>query len=115
MASPAEPMDYAVVKLIHQSAVALSVTGFFLRGAASLLGAAWVSGRTAKTLPHLVDTVLLGSALALAWMLGKIIGLVLYVALGVVALRPGRPMAVRTAAWLAALGVVGWIVSVAMT
>jgi len=126
MASRAEPMDYAVVKVIHQSAVALSVTGFFLRGAASLLGAAWVSGRTAKTLPHLVDTVLLGSALALAWMLGltpaqapwllaKIIGLVLYVALGVGALRPGRPMAVRTAAWLAALGVVGWIVSVAMT
>jgi hypothetical protein len=32
-------MDYAVVKLIHQSAVALSIAGFFVRGAASLAGA----------------------------------------------------------------------------
>jgi len=119
-------MDYFTVKLIHQGAVALSLTGFFVRGAASLAGAGWVRHRAAKTLPHVVDTVLLLSALTLAWMLrltpgnapwlaAKLLGLVAYVALGVVALRPGRPRWVRLAAWLAALATAAWIVSVALT
>jgi uncharacterized membrane protein SirB2 len=119
-------MDYGTVKLVHQTAVTLSIAGFLVRGAASLAGAQWVRSRTARTLPHVVDSVLLLSALALAWMLrvspdrapwllAKIVGLVLYVALGVVALRPGRPLAVRAAAWVGALLVVAWIVSVALT
>jgi len=49
------------------------------------------------------------------WLLAKIVGLVLYVGLGVVALRPGRSLAVRAAAWTAALATVGWIASVAVT
>ena len=119
-------MDYFTLKLIHQSAVTLSVTGFFIRGLASLSGAAWVQHRAAKALPQVIDPVLLLSALTLAWMLrlsptqapwlmAKIVGLVAYVALGVVALRPGRPLAVRAAAWVGALLVVAWIVSVALT
>src|SRR5690349_24999903 len=119
-------MDYALVKLVHQGAVTLSVTGFFVRGAASLAGASWVQGRAAKTLPHIVDSVLLLSALTLAWMLrltpgnapwllAKIVGLVVYVGLGVLALRPGRSPGVRAAAWVAALMTAGWIVSVALT
>jgi uncharacterized membrane protein SirB2 len=120
------PVDYAVVKLVHVSAVTLSIAGFFVRGAASLAGGAWVRSRPARTVPHLVDTVLLLSAVTLAWMLrlspahapwlmAKVVGLVVYVGLGVVALRPGRPRAVRAGAWVAALMVVGWIVSVAVT
>ena len=119
-------MDYMTVKLIHQSAVALSLTGFFVRGAASLSGATWVQIRLAKTLPHLIDTVLLLSALTLAWMLSltpanapwlmaKVVGLVAYVALGVIAMRPTRSRRVRVAAWLAAMATAGWIVSVAIT
>jgi uncharacterized membrane protein SirB2 len=119
-------MDYATVKTIHQAAVALSLAGFFARGLASLAGAAWVRGRAARTLPHIVDSVLLISALALAWMLrlnpisapwlmAKIVGLVVYIGLGMVALRPSRPPAVRAVAWLAALATFAYIVSVAMT
>ena len=118
-------MDYGLVKIVHQGAVALSVAGFFARGAASLAGADWVRGRLARTLPHVVDSVLLASALALAWMLrltpgsapwlmAKIGGLLAYIALGVIALRPGRPARVRATAWVAALLVFGWIVSVAL-
>jgi len=73
-----------------------------------------------------IDTVLLLSALMLVWMLrlnplqapwlmAKIVGLVVYVALGVLALRPGRPPALRVTAGLAALVVVAWITSVAIT
>ena len=119
-------MDYAALKLTHQVTVVLSVAGFALRGPAVFAGAAWARGRVARTLPHLVDTVLLGSALAMAWMLrltpgnapwltAKIVGLLLYIALGMLALRPGRPLALRIAAWVAALCVVGWIASVALS
>ena len=119
-------MDYAAVKLVHQSAVTLSFAGFFTRGLASFAGAAWVRGRPAKTLPHIVDSVLLLSALWLwwtlhltideaPWLLAKIVGLLAYIGLGMLALKPGRPLAVRAGAWVAALLVFGYIVSVALT
>ena len=119
-------MDYSTVKTIHQSAVAVSFAGFFARGLGALGGAAWVRARPAKTLPHLVDSVLLLSALWLAWtlrlnpagapwLLAKIVGLVAYIGLGMVALKDGRPLALRATAWLAALLVFGYIVSVALT
>jgi uncharacterized membrane protein SirB2 len=119
-------MDYATLKLIHQGAVALSISGFFARGAASLMDATWVRGRAARTLPHLVDTVLLASAIGLAWMLRlnpldtpwlatKIIGLLAYIGLGMVALKPGRPRAVRSLAWVAALLCFAQIVAIAIS
>jgi len=118
-------MDYLLVKTIHQTAVALSFAGFFTRGLGALAGAVWVQGRVARTLPHVVDSVLLLSALALAWMLrlspldapwlmAKIVGLLVYIGLGMIALKPTRPAGVRTAAWVAALVTFGWIVSVAI-
>jgi uncharacterized membrane protein SirB2 len=119
-------MDYGTVKLIHQSAVALSFAGFFARGLGVFAGAAWVRARVAKTLPHIVDSVLLLSALGLAWtlrltpaeapwLLAKIIGLVVYIGLGTLALKPGRSLRLRAVAWFAALAVFGYIVSVALT
>ena len=119
-------MNYLAVRTFHETCVALSVTGFFIRGGASLCGARWVQGRAAKTLPHVVDTALLTSAMVLLtilklnpfgapWLVTKISGLVVYVALGVVALRPGLPRPVRLLAWVAALTTVGWIISVAFT
>jgi uncharacterized membrane protein SirB2 len=119
-------LDYATLKLLHQGTVLLSLTGFFARGLGSFFGASWVRGRFARTLPHVVDTVLLGSALAMAWMLrltpdsapwlaAKIAGLLLYIGLGMLALRPGRPLGLRIGAWLAALLCFGWIVSVALS
>jgi len=119
-------MDYAAWKLLHQSAVALSITGFVARGLGSFTQAAWVRQRFARTAPHVVDTLLLLSALVMAWtlrltpgnapwLMAKIAGLLLYIGLGLLALRPGQPLALRIAAWVAALAVFGWIVSVAIT
>lgn len=119
-------MDYLAVKAVHEAAVALSFCGFVARGAGTLAGAAWARGRIARSLPHLVDTVLLLSAVALVWLLrlnpatapwlmAKIAGLLVYIALGMVALRPGTPRRVRALAWIAALLVFGYIVSVAIT
>lgn len=119
-------MDYTSLKLIHQGAVALSITGFFARGLGALAGAAWTQGRAAKRLPHVVDTVLLASAVALAWQLrlnplaapwlaAKIGGLLLYIALGMAALKPRLPRPLRAACWAGALVTVVWIVTVAIT
>jgi uncharacterized membrane protein SirB2 len=111
---------------VHQTAVGLSFLGFFARGIGAFTGASWVQTRPARTLPHVVDTVLLLSALLLLWiyrldpttapwLIAKVVGLVAYVALGMLALRPGRPLGVRATAWVAALLVFAWIVSVAIT
>lgn len=119
-------MNYLTVRAIHETAVALSVTGFFLRGLVGLAGVELPGGRVAKALPHAIDTVLLASALTLAWMLGitpltapwllaKVCGLVVYIGLGVVALRAALPLRVRATAWVAALLSASWIVSVAIT
>jgi uncharacterized membrane protein SirB2 len=119
-------MDYATLKLIHQSAVAISFAGFFARGVGMLGGAGWVTHRLARTLPHLVDTVLIVSAVWLAgilhltpsgspWIGAKIAGLFVYIGVGMVAFRFGRTRRVRAAAWILAMVVFGWIVSVAIT
>ena len=125
-ASHADLMDYLALKTLHQTAVALSLGGFVARGAGALLGAEWVRSRVARRLPHVVDTVLLLSAVALAWtlrlnpastpwLLAKICALLAYIGLGVLALRPGRALWLRATAWVLALLSFGYIVSVAIT
>lgn len=125
-------VNYVTLKLVHVSAVTLSFCGFAARGLGVLSGAQWVRSRLARTLPHLVDTVLLVSALGMLWLIrlspwavpwlrAKIVGLFLYIALGVVAMRPtrserrSRPMSTTLVAWISALAVFGYIVSVALT
>ena len=78
----------------------------------------------ARVVPHVVDTVFLGTGLLLAWRLSqwpfvdawltaKVLGLAAYVVLGTLALRRARTDAGRLAAFLAALAVFAWIVGVA--
>jgi uncharacterized membrane protein SirB2 len=119
-------MDYMLIKQVHMASAAASFSLFLLRGIWMLqqsprLRALWV-----RILPHLIDTLLLASAIALVvmsrqypveqhWLTAKVVALLLYIGLGMVALRRGRTRTVRTLAWLAALGVFVYIVSVAMT
>ncbi len=82
--------------------------------------------RVAKALPQIVDTVLLVAAVTLAWqarlnpaavpwLLAKLLGLVVYIALGVVALKPRYGPVTRALAFAGALSTAMWIVSVAIT
>jgi uncharacterized membrane protein SirB2 len=79
-----------------------------------------------RVLPHINDTVLLTAALWLVlmsgqypfvdnWLTAKVLGLTAYIILGSLALRAGSTPGVRLLAWLAALAVFGWILSVALT
>ena len=117
---------YSLLKHIHVGCVVLSGTGFLLRGVWMLRGSPLLKHRLTKALPHVVDSLLLASALALAvllhqypfrdaWLTAKVLGLLAYIGLGAVALKRGRSLGQRRAAWLAALGVFAYIVSVALT
>ncbi len=119
-------MDYALLKAVHVASAFLSIAGFALRGALMLRDSAWLRSNIARVAPHLVDTVLLGSAVALAWMSGqypfaqpwltaKVLALLAYIALGTIALRRGRRKPVRAIAFVLALLVAFYLLSVAMT
>lgn len=86
-----------------------------------LLNARWV-----KIVPHVVDTVLLASAITMAlmirqypfvapWITAKVLALLVYIGLGMVALKRGKTRRVRIAAWIAAQMVFFYIVAVALT
>lgn len=117
--------DYDTIKHVHAGAAAVSIALFVVRGAwmlssPGLLQRAWV-----KTVPHAVDTVLLASALWLAWQFGaggphawlaaKIAALFVYIALGTIALKRGKTRDVRITAFVAAVATFGYIVTVALT
>lgn len=119
-------MSYLLLKTLHIIFVVSSYMLFFLRGIWSLNGSAIMQKRWIKIVPHVVDTLLLISAMALAftirqypftdaWLTAKIIGLLLYVALGFVALRVGMSKHIRFFAWLAAQATFAYIVLVAVT
>ncbi len=111
---------------VHVTAVSLSLLGFVARGILMMRESPLLQSRTAKIAPHVVDTVLLASAIALVfstgfypqeqpWLMGKIVGLVLYILVGTVAIKRGRSKAVRVTAWLLALLVFANIVMMAAT
>ena len=117
-------MSFILLKHIHVSCAAISFALFFLRGIWSFNGSPIMQQGWVKVVPHAVDTLLLVSALALAfiiqqyplvdaWLTAKFFGLLLYIILGSVALKHGRTKAIRIAAWLGAQVVFAYIVLVA--
>lgn len=119
-------MSYLALKHLHLACVGLSAALFFLRGLLMLARPEALRARWARVLPHAVDTVLLAAAIGLLvvgqihpldapWLLAKIGALLVYIGLGTVALKRGRTRGVRLGAWLAALTVLLYIVSVALT
>ena len=117
---------YHLIKLIHQSCALTSLLLFVLRGIWMLRASPLRDQRWAKILPHAVDTLLLASAMALtlmlqqyplthAWLSAKLLALLAYIGLGLVALRYGKTRGIRTLAWIAALAVFAYIISVAFT
>ena len=117
---------YLALKHFHITCVVLSGLGFALRGWWSISTSPLLRAPLTRRLPHIIDSCLLASALVLAWMSGqypfvqgwltaKVMGLVAYIGLGIVALKPDRPRGLRLAAVLAALVVFSYIVSVALS
>jgi uncharacterized membrane protein SirB2 len=119
-------MDYAALKSIHIATVAASYALFVLRGVWMIRESPRLQARWVKIMPHAVDTVLLASAVALTivlrqypfvsgWLTAKVLALVVYIALGMIALGRGRSKPARIGAWSAAQAVFLYIVCVALT
>ncbi len=119
-------MSYLAIKHLHVTCVLLSGLGFGLRGWWMLRESPLRLHRLTRILPHLVDSLLLGSALTLAWMSGqypfvdgwltaKFCGLLAYIFLGMMALKRGRTPAIRARFFGLALLTYAYIVGVALT
>jgi uncharacterized membrane protein SirB2 len=119
-------LSYLALKAVHVGCVIASYSLFVLRGVWMLRGSDMLQRRWVRTVPHVVDTALLASAITLAmtirqypfvssWLTAKVAGLVLYIVLGTIALKRGRSRARRLSAWIAAQLVFFYIVAVAVT
>ena len=115
---------YRQIWLVHVGAVTASGTLFFLRGAGLLSGGSWPLSLPVRLLSYAIDTTLLTAALMLmtivqqypfvdGWLTVKVLLLLVYIALGVMAFWRARSMAARAAFWGAGLAVFLFIVSVA--
>ena len=93
-------MLYTIVKPIHITAVVLSGLLFFWRGLRALMSYP-NNGFAYRVLPHIIDTVLLASAIYLsylmqqypfvhAWLTAKVVGLILYIAFGYMAVKKAK-------------------------
>ncbi|MCI4411173.1 MAG: SirB2 family protein [Thiotrichales bacterium] len=110
---------------LHLLFVLLSGFGFFMRGIGHITGKSWVQRKSVRILPHIIDTGLLITAIALLvtleispltdWVLAKIIALVVYIVLGVFAFRIAKTPARKGFFWLAALAVFAYMFAVAKT
>lgn len=119
-------MLYLAIKHLHVTCVALSISGFCLRGFLHLRKSALAGRRWLRIAPHVNDAILLTAAIVLtiligqyplidAWLTAKVFGLIAYIILGALALGAGRSPRLRIGAGLAAVFVFGWIVTVALT
>lgn len=118
--------SYFWVKLIHIITIIISFSLFFIRGYWVLIDSSRLDRSWVRVLPHVNDSILLLSAITLtvliaqypfvqAWLTLKVVLLVVYIALGMVAIKRGRTKPVRVGAWLAALAVFAYIVMIALT
>lgn len=117
---------YMMVKHIHLTAVALTFILFVLRFIWVMSNSGMMRQKWVKIVPHIIDTVLLISAITLcvlisqypfyvAWLSEKVIGLVAYIVLGLFALKLGKNKLVKSVAFVAAVAVFASIGKIAVT
>lgn len=118
-------MSLLAIKYLHIGCAVVSYLLFFIRGIWMLQSSTRLQQRWVKIVPHVIDTVLLASAITLAWqlalspfdapwLLAKIIALLLYIVLGTYALKRGKTLRMRLGCWIAAQLVFLYIVLTAI-
>ncbi len=117
---------YPQIKHAHIGLALLSGALFAVRGALLLAGLRWPNAAPVRYLSYTIDTALLTAAMMLltilpgalyanGWLAVKITLLVVYVVLGVFALRRGRTQRTRLVCYVAALLVFAQIYFIART
>jgi uncharacterized membrane protein SirB2 len=114
------------IKDLHISFAILTFISFSLRGMWMLTGSGLLKHRLVRILPHAVDTCLFASGLAMAllyfdafyeqaWLVAKLLALVLYIMTGSMALKYGKSKNIRVSALIVSWLIFIYIVMVART
>lgn len=115
-----------MIKLIHMSTAFISLSLFLLRGYWVFTHSIQMNKKWVKIIPHINDTVLLVSAIILAisiqqypfsesWLTAKFTALLLYIILGMFALKRAKNMKNKMLFFILALITYSYILMVAMT
>lgn len=116
---------YFALKHLHMLCAALSIIGFIVRGGLRLADSKLLQKKFWKIAPHIVDTFLILSAIGLTisihqyplttpWLSAKLIGLCVYIGLGLVALRFAKTEKMIAITYLLAIATFAYIAMVAM-
>ncbi len=119
-------MMYEGLKHAHLTLIGLSVGLFVLRFVWSMIDSGLMQRRWVKIVPHVLDTLLLLSGVALimvtgwmplrdAWLTEKLLALVAYIFLGVLTFKLPRGKLFKVFAFLGALGWVYYMAVLAVT
>jgi len=120
-------MSVSIWVNLHVLASLLSLLGFITRGVWMLSESPMLAKKPVKILPHVIDTVLLVTALLAAYIIywsdgvnpdfitAKIVGLLVYIGLGLVALKLGKTKGVRASAWILAIVVFIYIAAMSVS
>ena len=117
-------MAYLILKNLHLTTIAITLTLFVLRGIWMMAGSPLLQARWVRIVPHVNDSLLLASGIGLAvlirqyplthgWLTAKFFALIAYIVRGTIALKRGRTRGQRISAWFAALLVFGYMAAVA--
>lgn len=113
-------------KNIHTLLALLTISGFVVRGYWMMTNSGRLQQRMTRIAPHILDTVFLGSGIAMlvllslnplsqSWLLAKFAGLIAYILLGSVAIRRGLTQQVRLLSFIGALSAFAYVVGVAFS
>ena len=115
-----------MIKLIHMSTAFISISLFLVRGFWVYRSSPMMTKKWVKIVPHVNDTILLITAIILAitiqqypitdgWLTAKISALIIYIVLGMFALKRAKEMKNKIVFFILALLTFGYIVGVALT
>ena len=117
---------YLLSYYVHVGSICLSGSFFFVRGLWMLMESDWLNLKWVKVLPHVIDTLLLVSAISLtiqiqqypfvsSWLTVKVAALIMYILFGMLALRRGKTKLQRIFFFVLAMLTFGFMVTVALS
>ena len=117
---------YPTLKTLHTVLAALTISGFLLRGYWMLTGSALFRNRATRIAPHVVDTLFLATAIWMVfemqlaplgqpWLQAKLVGLLAYIGLGMIAFRFSATPGTRLLAFVGAITSFAYVVGAALS
>lgn len=117
---------YFLIKHLHMTTAIISIAFFIVRAWWSVREVALLQRRWVRILPHINDTLLLVLGVMLTimlsmsphqhpWLAAKLLGLIVYILLGTVAIKRGRTPLTRGLTAIAAIAVFLYVFGTAIT